>query len=187
MCSIVLITGPPGVGKTTLVHKIWSKLREKNVTSRGFYTEEVRGENGQRIGFDVVTLAGKRGILSRENPADHTKRPQVGKYSVYVQDFEALALPLLIPKAPGSDGELLIIDEVGKMELFSKRFESAVRDLLQQKTPLVITIPQKGSLPLVEQLKKCPGAILRNVTKANREALVKEITDLIEKSLIVTK
>ncbi|KAH8319301.1 hypothetical protein KR067_003503, partial [Drosophila pandora] len=173
-----------GVGKTTLVHKIWSKLREKNLSSRGFYTEEVRGENGQRIGFDVVTLAGKRGILSRENPADLKKRPQVGKYSVYVQDFEDLTLPLLHTKDAGSERELLIIDEVGKMELFSKRFESAIRDLLQQKTPLVITIPQKGHLPLVEQLKKHPGAILHNVTKSNREALVQEITDLIEKTLI---
>lgn len=135
----------------------------------------------------MVTLAGKRGILSRENPADLKKRPQVGKYSVYVHDFEALALPLLSTKDPGSERELLIIDEVGKMELFSKRFESAVRDLLQQKTPLVITIPQKGHLPLVEQLKKSPGAILHNVTKSNREALVVEITELIEKSLVVTK
>jgi len=86
-----------GVGKTTLIRKICSNLRDKGHLLQGFYTEEVRGEGiSQRIGFDVVTLAGKRGILSRENPEDKLRRPKVGKYSVFVQNFEDLALPLLV-------------------------------------------------------------------------------------------
>nr|XP_016933284.1 cancer-related nucleoside-triphosphatase homolog [Drosophila suzukii] len=179
-CSIlttILITGPPGVGKSTLIRKICSNLRDKGHLLQGFYTEEVRGEGiSQRIGFDVVTLAGKRGILARENPEDKLRRPKVGKYSVFVQNFEDLALPLLDFKDSQPEPHLLVIDEVGKMELFSKRFEAAMVDLLKKKRPL-----------LVEQLRKIPTSILYQVTKSNRNILAGEITDLITKSLVVTK
>jgi len=177
-----------GVGKTTLIRKICSNLRDKGHLLQGFYTEEVRGEGiSQRIGFDVVTLAGKRGILSRENPEDKLRRPKVGKYSVFVQNFEDLALPLLDFKDSQPEPHLLVIDEVGKMELFSKRFESAMVDLLKKKRPLLVTIPEKSNLPLVEQMRKIPSSILYQVTKSNRITLAREITDLITKSLVVTK
>ncbi|XP_052845984.1 LOW QUALITY PROTEIN: nucleoside-triphosphatase THEP1 [Drosophila gunungcola] len=186
--TTIIITGPPGVGKTTLVRKICSNLRDKGHILRGFYTEEVRSEGiGQRIGFDVVTLDGKHGILSRENPIDKLRRPKVGKYSVFIQDFEDLTLPLLANKDSRPEPELLVIDEVGKMELLSKRFESAVGDLLRKKRPLVVTIPEKSSLSLVEQIRKTSGSILYQVTKSNRNTLSTEITDLITMSLLVTK
>ncbi|XP_017122373.1 nucleoside-triphosphatase THEP1 [Drosophila elegans] len=188
--TTIIITGPPGVGKTTLVRKICSNLRDKGHILRGFYTEEVRSEGsgfGQRIGFDVVTLDGKHGILSRENTTDKLRRPKVGKYSVFIQDFEDLTLPLLAKKDSGPEPELLVIDEVGKMELLSKRFESAVGELLRKKRPLVVTIPEKSSLILVEQLRKTSGSILYQVTKTNRNTLSTEIADLITMSLLVTK
>ncbi|XP_016933284.2 cancer-related nucleoside-triphosphatase homolog [Drosophila suzukii] len=186
--TTIIVTGPPGVGKTTLIRKISSNLRDKGHLLQGFYTEEVRGEGiSQRIGFDVVTLAGKRGILARENPEDKLRRPKVGKYSVFVQNFEDLALPLLDFKNSQPEPHLLVIDEVGKMELFSKRFESAMVDLLKKKRPLLVTIPEKSSLTLVEQLRKIPSSILYQVTKSNRNTLAGEITDLITKSLVVTK
>lgn len=179
------------MGKTTLVRKICSKLREKGHLLQGFYTEEVRDVgNCQRIGFDVVTLTGKRGILARNTNTDvaDERRPKVGKYSVFVQDFENLALPLLDIKGDGAKPELLIIDEVGKMELFSKRFESTIDDLFKKKQlPLVVTIPEKSSLKLVDQLRKSPQSMLCQVTKSNRDSLVEKITDLITKSMLVTK
>ncbi|KAH8295663.1 hypothetical protein KR018_002167 [Drosophila ironensis] len=173
----------PGVGKTTLIQKICAKLQKDSPPRiRGFYTEEVRGPNGQRVGFDVVTLAGNRGILARENSPSDNRRPQVGKYSVYVQDFEDLVLPLLTKKGADhreGERELLVIDEVGKMELFSRRFEASFRSLLDQKTPLLVTIPLRANLPLVAHLKKSPAAFLFTVTKENRDALVEEIAGMI--------
>ncbi|KAH8286271.1 hypothetical protein KR054_005696, partial [Drosophila jambulina] len=178
----------PGVGKTTLVRRICSKLGEKGHVLQGFYTEEVRDAgNGQRIGFDVVTLTEKRGILARcTNPEETDKRrPKVGKYAVFVQDFEHLALPQLDINEDGAKPELLIIDEVGKMEMFSKRFEATIDDLLQKnQIPLVITIPEKSSLKLVEQLRKSPRSMLFQVTKGNRDSLAEKITNLITKSML---
>ncbi|KAH8322242.1 hypothetical protein KR059_009344, partial [Drosophila kikkawai] len=177
-----------GVGKTTLVRRICSKLGGKGHSLQGFYTEEVReAGNGQRIGFDVVTLSGERGILARSIHVGETdkRRPKVGKYSVYVQDFEDLALPQLEIKDDGEKPGLLVIDEVGKMEMFSKRFETTIDNLLEKKPiPLVITIPEKSSLRLVEQLRKSPKSMLFQVTKSNRDSLAEKITDLITKSML---
>ncbi|KAH8364551.1 hypothetical protein KR084_008000, partial [Drosophila pseudotakahashii] len=174
-----------GVGKTTLIRKICASIQDKGHILQGFYTEEVRAAGiNQRIGFDVVTLTGKRGVLARENPGDKLRRPKVGKYSVFVQNFEDLALPLLAFKNQQPEPHLLVIDEVGKMELFSKRFEAAVSNLLKKTQPFVVTIPEKSSLPLVEQLRKAPNSILYKVTKSNRDSLADEITNLITQSLL---
>lgn len=64
MARHVFLTGPPGIGKTTLIQKVTQALRSSDVPVDGFYTEEVK-EGGRRRGFDVVTLSGKRGPLSR--------------------------------------------------------------------------------------------------------------------------
>ncbi|KAH8258776.1 hypothetical protein KR038_008605, partial [Drosophila bunnanda] len=176
-----------GVGKTTLVRKIHTKLSEKDHFVQGFYTEEVRESgNGQRIGFDVVALTGKRGVLARSTSPEETdkRRPKVGKYSVFVQDFEHIALPQLDIKDEATKPGLLVIDEVGKMEMLSKQFQSTIDDLLQkQQIPLMVTIPEKSSLKL-ERLRKSPKSMLFQVTKANRDSLAEKITDLITKSML---
>lgn len=171
---------PIGVGKTTLARKICDKLTD-DIKLRGFFTDEVRS-NGQRIGFDVVTTVGTRGILAREQPLDRVRRPKVGKYSVYVDDFEQLTLPLLKTDA-NSATKLLVIDEIGKMELFSKSFAAAVDALLQQQYPLLATIPIQSRQPiaLVERLRSSCNARVYQVTKANRDTLVNDVAgDILE-------
>ncbi|XP_062128174.1 nucleoside-triphosphatase THEP1 [Drosophila sulfurigaster albostrigata] len=177
--TVFLITGQPGIGKTTLVGKIAAKMRNQ-CTLQGFFTDEVR-ENNQRIGFDVVTMSGKREILAREKVRGNL--PKVGKYSVYVENFEKLALPLLTISSRPT--QLMIIDEVGKMELLSKRFEEAVRMLVLYEQIALITIPLHTNkrIGLVEFLKSYPQSRIYTVNHTNRDSLVRTISEDIIKSI----
>ncbi|XP_040611237.1 cancer-related nucleoside-triphosphatase isoform X3 [Mesocricetus auratus] len=96
MARHVFLTGPPGVGKTTLIQKASEVLQSSGVPVDGFYTQEVR-QGGRRIGFDVVTLSGARGPLSRVGSQHPPGKPEcrVGQYVVDLASFEQLALPVL--------------------------------------------------------------------------------------------
>ncbi|KAJ6413351.1 hypothetical protein OIU84_006195 [Salix udensis] len=120
-----LVTGPPGAGKTTLIMRVLETLKTSNPSLKiqGFYTREIR-EGIERVGFEVVTLDGRKAPLaSTIVSTPDTRWPTVGKYKVDISSFEAVALPELQIK---EDTDLFIIDEVGKMELFSSSFFPAV-------------------------------------------------------------
>ncbi|NP_001297617.1 cancer-related nucleoside-triphosphatase homolog isoform 2 [Mus musculus] len=104
MSRHVFLTGPPGVGKTTLIQKAIEVLQSSGLPVDGFYTQEVRQE-GKRIGFDVVTLSGAQGPLSRVGSQPLPGKPEcrVGQYVVNLDSFEQLALPVLRNHQEASD------------------------------------------------------------------------------------
>ncbi|KAJ8985615.1 hypothetical protein NQ317_015108 [Molorchus minor] len=175
----IVITGPPGIGKTTLVKKIINKLSTLQYPQKdvdGFYTEEVRNNN-RRIGFDIVTLDGQRAILARKGSNELPgEMPTVGQYVVHLDDFEKLALPIF-----EKSKKLLVIDEIGKMELFSTRFEERVKKVIESRDVKVIaTVPIKGG-SLVQQIKKNRDTKLITVNQDNRDCLLDEIVELFTK------
>ncbi|XP_031117063.1 cancer-related nucleoside-triphosphatase isoform X1 [Ipomoea triloba] len=181
-----LVTGPPGVGKTTLIIKVFESLRSSNpnLKLQGFYTREIR-EGTQRVGFEVVTLDGRKGLLASNkisSPESH-RWPTVGRYRVDVASFESLALPELQVK---EDTDLFIIDEVGKMELYSSSFFPAVLKILETGVPLLasVPIPKAGrDIPGVARLKNHPGAAIFTLNPSNRDAIKERICSLLSDQL----
>ncbi|KAJ1298951.1 hypothetical protein BS78_01G493600 [Paspalum vaginatum] len=170
----LLVTGPPGVGKTTLVMRVFETLRgsHPNLTIRGFYTREVR-ESGERVGFEVVTLDGRSGPLSssKVSSPESVRWPTVGKYKVDVASLESLALPELQVK---EETDLFIIDEVGKMELFSSAFFPAVMRVIESNIPVLVTIPiprHGRDIPGVARLRNHPGAAVFTLNTGNRDMM----------------
>ncbi|KAF5190789.1 Nucleoside-triphosphatase thep1 [Thalictrum thalictroides] len=183
-----LVTGPPGVGKTTLVMRVLESLRTSNpnLKIQGFYTREVR-QGAERVGFEVVTIDGRSGTLaSTTNLSSESRRwSTVGKYRVDIASFESLAMPELRVK---EDTDLFVIDEVGKMELFSSSFFPAVLEVLESNIPLLasIPIPKFGrDIPEVARLRNCRGATIFTLSPSNRndvkEQIYNQLLELLQK------
>jgi len=162
-----LITGKPGVGKTTLVQKIIKRMGSINMA--GFYTSEIRSA-GSRLGFELQGLNGGYRTLAH---VEIDSRHRVGRYGVDKDGFEEFlaTLDLLNP-----DVELIVIDEIGKMELFSYRFRSLVCDALNADKQLLATIPLKGN-HFIEEIKQRLDIKLLEVTHANRDRLPAAIVE----------
>jgi nucleoside-triphosphatase len=158
----LLLQGRPGVGKTTVARRLVQLLGEARIPVAGFTTEEIR-EGGQRVGFAVESVSGQRGVLA------HVTRPgppRVGRYGVDLSAFERIALPALA--AP--PGAVIVIDELGKMELASAPFRGAVSGLLDRGASVVATV-HVFPHPFTDALKRHPGVELLEVTRDNRDAL----------------
>ena len=157
----ILITGPPGIGKTTLAKRLAERLRDD---SGGFYTLEVRSA-GQRTGFRIVTLDGEQGTLASTSVGSG---PKVGRYTVNLDDLERIAIPS-IHKAVHA-GRTVIIDEVGRMELFSALFKEVVVQALESPVPVIATIRENAD-PFCDALKSRDDVELLHLSRENRETM----------------
>jgi nucleoside-triphosphatase len=165
MAKNLLVTGPPGCGKTTLVRRVVQELGELPVA--GFYTEEIREERG-RAGFALVSLDGKMGVLS------HVRFPspqRVGRYGVDIPRFESFLEGI---RAGDSGLRLVLIDEIGKMECLSKRFRSFLGERLDAPVPLLATIALRGT-PTIEMIKARADVRVITMSAENREERYREV------------
>jgi len=161
----ILITGRPGCGKTTLVKRLTAALPHLNPV--GFYTEEIRA-GGIRTGFSLNGLDGKTSILAH---VDVKSRYRVGKYSVDIEAFEEFieSIPFF-----NSSTEMILIDEIGKMECFSATFIRYLNDILDSNIPLIATIALKGAGPIAT-IKRRPDVDLFELTEDNQDILFEKI------------
>jgi nucleoside-triphosphatase len=167
----ILLSGPPQCGKTTVVRRV-AECFPGRVS--GFYTQEVR-ERGRRVGFEIVTLDGERAWLSHVDfPGPH----RVGKYGVNLENLHRVALPAMEAR-PGVD--LIVVDEIGKMECLSRRFIDAMERLWAAPAPLLATVAQKGG-GYIQKIKEMPDALLLTVTPANRDDLPGRLLNLLRTS-----
>jgi nucleoside-triphosphatase len=161
----VLLEGAPGVGKTTVVMRLVRALCAEGTSVVGFFTEEIR-ERGRRVGFAVVEIGGARGVLAH---VDHESPVRVGRYGVDVDTFERIALPALArPRG------VLVVDEVGKMELSSRAFSEAIVDAFRFDRPAVATVHRFGH-PTSDELKARPDVEVIRVTRRNRDGLAADL------------
>jgi nucleoside-triphosphatase len=161
----ILLTGPPRCGKSTLIEKLIPKI-EKPMT--GFFTREMRA-GGKRVGFSIMTLDGQEGFLGHE---DSKSRVRVGKYGIDLEVIDRIAVPSMIPSKPE---QIVIIDEIGKMECLSPLFRETLVKTLDSMNTVIGTVAFKG-IPFIETIKRRPDVLLVTVNEKNRNSLVDSLT-----------
>jgi nucleoside-triphosphatase len=157
----LLVTGLPGVGKTTFIISLLPHLREYRPS--GFYTREIR-EGGVRAGFELVSMSGESLVLAHTGI---TSRERVGKYGVDIDNFRQYIEHF---RASLTGHGLVIFDEIGKMEVLSREFRELVTEVLDGRTPLLATIARKGG-PFIERIKGRADVRLVEITRNNREGM----------------
>jgi nucleoside-triphosphatase len=165
MARAILLTGKPGCGKTTLIRRV---LEDFPGDVGGFYTQEIR-EAGTRKGFEIFTLDGERGVLAH---VDIRSSQRVGKYGVDLQALDRLVVPA-IQGAVGRQA-LVVIDEIGPMEIRSTRFRKVVNHALLSDVKVLGTIAHR-SMPFTDEIKRMPDVSVIVVNPANRQELPERI------------
>jgi nucleoside-triphosphatase len=166
----IFITGLPGCGKTTLIKEI---LEELKIPAKGFFTEEIR-KNGGRIGFKIVTLSGKTGILAEKGFESSFR---VSKYGINLKDLEEIGVKEI--EEGLKEDCLIVVDELGKMELFSKKFQEIISKALDSKNKILGTIMLKPN-PFCDEIKRRLDTKIFYLTRENFQEVKKEIINILK-------
>jgi nucleoside-triphosphatase len=167
MASVYLLTGRPGTGKTTVIRQA---IAGSEISAGGFYTEEIR-IGGIRQGFRIVTIDGRDATLAH---VDSPSRYRVSKYGVDIANLDNIGVAAIERAIRESD--LIVIDEIGKMELFSPRFQDAVLKAVDSDKKVLGTI-MLNPHPFADAIKHRPDVKVFELTRINHQQVLEEIAD----------
>ena len=173
MKRVLLLTGQPGTGKTALIKEV---LTRTEIRAGGFYTEEIRA-GGVRQGFRIITLDGQEAILAHVGISSPYR---VSKYRVDTDALERVAVPALRRAVKESD--LIVIDEIGKMELLPPQFRGAVMHAVDSDKKVLGTV-MFSPHPFADELKRRPEVETLLVTRDNRIDVTKKVLNWLSKEV----
>ena len=165
----ILLTGAPGIGKTTIIKKILDYIK---IPAGGFYTQEIR-LGGGRIGFEIVTLKGEKAPLANRNVRS---KHMVGDYGVIVENIERVAVKSLADAL--KENKLIVIDEIGKMELFSEEFKKITLSCLDSDKIVLATVTE-AKIPFVNEILKRDDVDIFQITTKNRNQMSDDLRDMV--------
>ncbi|MBN1227531.1 MAG: hypothetical protein JXA79_11105 [Deltaproteobacteria bacterium] len=166
----IFLTGAPSSGKTTVIKKVIQKLR---LPISGFYTKAVK-VGDRRVGFLMKSLDGRKGYLAHQDISSPFK---IRRYGVSIENIESIAVPSIKLR----ENAIVILDEIGKMECFSRVFMKAATEVLNAENIVLGTITLGGD-DFIKAVKQRDDLELIEVTIDNRDGLpdllVRKITAL---------
>ena len=174
-----MLTGSPGVGKTTVLVRVVERLKSKGYIVGGMLSREVRS-SGNRVGFEILSLTNNQhGWLAQ---VDQKQGPQVGKYRVNLFDLDRVGVAAIAEAVDAC--EVIAVDEIGPMELFSDSFKEVVAMAVQSKKLVIATVHWRERGFLISVLDKISDVQWFEVSMDNREMLyeliLKEAVDFLE-------
>jgi nucleoside-triphosphatase len=175
---LIFVTGPPGIGKTSVLLRSANGLKNRGYKIGGMISRGVR-EGGVRVGFEIMDFStGQRGWLAHIN---QPMGPKISKYRINLTDLDAIGVSSILDAIGNAD--IIIVDEIGPMELFSSGFRDAVAQAVESDKPVLATIHFGLKNHLVSGLKNREDAKIFEVTYENRETFHNLIIDKVVQSL----
>jgi len=177
---LIFITGRPGIGKTSVLLRAVDGLKARGYKVNGMVSREVR-KSGVRVGFEISDLGtGRKGWLAHVN---QPTGPQVSKYRVNLNDINVIGAISILNAVENAD--VVVVDEIGPMELFSPAFKEAVGQAIRSEKPVLGTIHQRAKDPLITAVRAREDAETLEVTYQNRGELHNLIVSRVEECLRV--
>ena len=178
---IILLTGQPGVGKTTMAERVYHHFRDVGVKVEGVITHEAR-KGERRTGFKTTDLSsGQDGWLAKK---DSGRGPRIGPYRVITDDLERIASAAL-KRATRMESGLAIVDEIGPIEMTSGLFRRTVSTLFDQDRPTLATFKIGSHYPEIERLRG--RSMVVEMTRDNRGQVYAALVQFLEDSLGISK
>jgi len=174
MGRMLVLVGRPGIGKTTVIQGVAEALGER---AGGFYTEEIRGPHG-RAGFRLVTLDGHDAVMAHVTLRGRGQ-PRVSRYGVDVGAIERIGVAAI--RRAMQAGQVIVVDEIGKMELYCRPFKDIVMQAVGGRYTVVATA-MSSSHPWVDALKARPKVVTWGVTVRNRDTLAQQVVEWVSRS-----
>ena len=182
MKRLIFITGRPGIGKTSVLLMAVDALKARGYKVNGMVSREFR-KSGVRVGFEISDLeTGRRGWLAHVN---QPTGPQIGKYRVNLNDINVMGASSILNAV--ADADVVVVDEIGPMELFSPAFKEAVAQAIRSEKPVLGTIHHRAKDPLITAIRAREDAEILEVTYQNRGELHNLIVKRAEECLRVSR
>jgi nucleoside-triphosphatase len=182
MHRAIMVSGLPGVGKTTLISNVVERIKDRGYVIGGMITQEIRDEQ-KRLGFDILNIYdGKKGILAHINLK---KGPKMGKYVVNTKDLDEIGVTAITNSLNRKEVDLVVVDETGPMEITSIKFRNAVSAAIRGSKPFLGTVHFKLRHDIMEILNLTDPPEIIEINYDNRniqtERILNEILKMLEK------
>jgi nucleoside-triphosphatase len=173
------ITGLPNAGKTQALIKVIEMLEEGDQKVGGMITEPITKDN-RRVGFYVMDwLTKEKDILAH---VDFESKIMVGRYKVNLDALEQVGVKAI--ESANDNCDIIIIDEVGRMEVESEKFVEIVKKVLEEDKPLILTLHKKSRNPLLQDIRRRDDVRILEVTPINRNLLPYKIIKLMKGDML---
>ena len=175
------ITGLPQAGKTDILHRVIDMLEGEGIKVGGMITEAIL-DGGKRVGFNVMDWETKeKEVMAHKDIETETSRMRVEDFGVNVEAIDRIGVPAIMKAI--EDADVIVIDEIGRMEVLSHEFIKAVKETFDMDKPLIITLHKKSRNPLLQDIRRRDDVRILEVTPINRSILPYKIVRLVKEEL----
>ena len=175
------ITGLPQAGKTDILLRVIGMLESEGIKVGGMITEAIL-DGGKRVGFNIMDWETKeKDVMAHKDIETETSRMRVEDYGVNVEAIERIGVPAIMNAIENAD--VIVIDEIGRMEVLSPAFVEAVKETFDMDKPLIITLHKKSRNPLLQDIRRRDDVRILEVTPINQSILPYKIVKLVKEEL----